>query len=79
MLRVTAGCSKKSFFQKLLEPECTLSITSSWHPSQPDLDKPVSGKYFFGHFLLRLSRIKRFQVMPMAKFGPAGCSPQFRF
>ena len=75
---VTTGCPKKSYIQKLLDPECTRSITSSRHPSQPDLDEPVSGNYFFGRFLLRLSRIKRFQVMPRGKFGSAGCSTQFR-
>ena len=64
MFRVTTGCPTKSY--------------SSRHPSQPDLDEPVSGNYFFGRFLLRLSRIKRFQVMPRGKFGSAGCSTQFR-
>ena len=66
---VTTGCPEKSYIQKLLDPECTRSITSSRHPSQPDLDEPVSGNYFFGRF---------FQVMSMGKFGPAGCSTQFR-
>ena len=55
----------------LMEPRCTYSIISSRYPSQPDLDKGVTGNYFFGRSLLKLSRIKRSQVMSMGKFGPA--------
>ena len=65
---VTTGCPKKSYIQKLLDPECTRSITSSRHPSQLDLDKLVSGTYL-GRFLSRLSRIKRSQVMSMGRGG----------
>ena len=44
----------------LLEPWCTGSITSGWHH--------LGLKSVFGRFLLRLSRIKRPQVMSMVKF-----------
>ena len=36
----------------------------------PVIGKTWAWKVFFGRFLLRLSRIKRPQVMSMVKFGP---------
>ena len=45
------GCLKRVIFKMLLEPRCACSITNSRHPSQLDLDEPVSGKYYFWLFL----------------------------
>ena len=45
----------------LLEPRCTYSITSSRYPSQLDLDKGVTGNYFFGSFL---TKTKQDQAIP---------------
>ena len=66
------GCpKKKGTFRMLLEPRCTCSITSSWHPSHPDSDELLSANDFFGRFLVRLlSKIKRSQVMSIGHFGP---------
>ena len=62
---------KKGTFRMLLEPRCTRSITSSWHPSHPDSDELLSANDFFGRFLVRLlSKIKRSQVMSIGHFGP---------
>ena len=54
------GCAKKSTNRMLLEPRCTISITSSRHPLE----------MFFARFLLRLSRIKRSQDILMGQFSP---------
>ena len=45
----------------LLEPQCTGSITSSWHRLCLEIK-------IFGPFLLRLSLMKPSQVMFMVKF-----------
>ena len=44
--------AKKTYFQNAARATWyTRSVTSSGQPSQPDLDKPVSGNYIFGRFL----------------------------
>ena len=67
------GCPPKKVTFRM--PQFTSSITSTRHPSQPDLNVPVSGNYIFDRFLLTQSRIKRSQVISMEKFGPA--APNF--
>ena len=57
------GAPKKCTNIVLLEPRCTGSIISVWHHLGLE-------SVFFGRFLLRLSRIKRPQVMSRVKFGP---------
>ena len=67
------GCSNKVTNRMLLlEPRCTRLIISSWHPLLLVISTRLSitRKCFFGHFLLRLSGIKRFQVMFKGTFGP---------
>ena len=66
------GVPKKGTFRMIPEPRCKRSISSNWHPSQSDLNKPLSGKKILVSFL---SRIKRFQAMSMGKFGQA--TPNF--
>ena len=57
------GCPKKVTNRMLLEPWCSGSTTGGWHPV--GLESVVLCR-----FLLRLSRIKRSQVMSMVKFSP---------
>ena len=57
------GCPKKTHFQN--------AAGATVHWLNHDLTAPlVSGDWFLGRFLLRLSRIKRPQVMSMVKFSP---------
>ena len=60
------GVPKKCTNRMLLEPKCTGSNTSVLQWLAPFGPK----KCFFGRFLLRLSRIKRSQVILMVKFTP---------
>ena len=42
------GVPKKVTFRMIPEPRCRRSISSNRHPSQSDLDRPLSGKKIFG-------------------------------
>ena len=58
---VYTGCPKNVTFRMLLEPQCTLSITSSQHISQPGLGEPVSGNHFCWSFP---TKTKQDQALP---------------
>ena len=66
------GVPKKGTFRMIPEPRCKRSISNNRHPSQSELDKPLSGRKILVSFL---TRIKRFQSMSMGKFGQA--APNF--
>ena len=53
------------------EPRCRRSISScDQHPSQSDLDRPLSGKNFWSRFLLGLSTSKPCQWKNLARQHP---------
>ena len=57
-----------------------LHSTATVHWLTHHLPTPlVPGDWFFGHFLLRLSRIKRPQVMSMPKFSPTALNVDYDF
>ena len=64
------GVPKKVTFRMIPEPRCRRSISSNWHPSQSDLDKPLSGKNFWSRFLLGLSASKPCQWENLARQHP---------
>ena len=68
--QITTECQKRNRNRMLLKTWFIRSSTSSQHPSQSNLDQPLSENDFFGSFLLRLRLIKRSQVISMGKFGP---------
>ena len=70
--QITYRVSKKTHFQN--------NAGATVHWLNHHLPAPlVSGDWFFGRFLLRLSRIKRPQVMSMVKFSPIALNFRYDF
>ena len=69
------GCPKKVTFRMLLEPQFIRSITSSRHPSQSDLDQPLSENDFFWWFLTKTKTDQALSSHIHGKIWP--CSTQF--
>ena len=60
IFQYTRCVQKRVTFRTLLEPRC--SITSSRHPSQLDLDEPVSGCLDVWIFLLTLKEVVKTRI-----------------